>query len=170
MIRRAFAALCALSCLALPATSRADPAGLAVFVHGSAGVCQTQPAAQCIDRAWRYADTDRDGRLSYAELDAVRRDLRAWASAGTSNLQPRERTSIMLGLMLVDTAHLDALMRGYDRDGDGYISRAELLQDVRLDRRPLGQVLADPAAVDRQATARRFGAMAPLVQGLFPPS
>jgi hypothetical protein len=40
------------------------------------------------------------------------------------------------------------------------------LTDVRLDSRPLGQVLTDPKAVDRQAVAKRLGALSPVVDGM----
>jgi len=39
---------------------------------------------------------------------------------------------------------------------------------VRLDQRPLGQVLLDPAAVDRAAVARRLGVPPALLDHIQP--
>jgi hypothetical protein len=62
-----------------------------------------------------------------------------------------------MGLWLVDAVGLDYLHAAYDTDGDGLISRAELLVDVRLDERPIAAVLLDPEAVDHAAIGRRLG-------------
>ena len=68
-----------------------------------------------------------------------------------------ERSGIAFGLWLVDSIGLEYLHAAYDADGNGLISRSELLADVHLDQRPIGAVLLDPAAVDHAGIARRLG-------------
>ncbi|MEO3433597.1 hypothetical protein [Inquilinus sp. CAU 1745] len=91
-------------------------------------------------------------------------DWAAWAGNPASQ---QERGMIMLGLSMIETAGLNNLIAGMDTDGDGLISRAGLLADVRLDERPLGEVLLDPENVDRRAIGRRFGMLAPMIDGFF---
>ena len=55
----------------------------------------------------------------------------------------------------------------FDEDGNGVVTKSELLADVTLDARPLGKILADPKAVDRAAMARRLGLPLPILNGLF---
>ena len=48
------------------------------------------------------------------------------------------------------------------------MSREELLSDLRLDGRPLGEILGDSKAVDWDALRDRLGAMAPALGALTP--
>jgi hypothetical protein len=127
------------------------------FVSASDPVCRLQGAPACVDLAWRFADADGNGGLSLDELKALRADLEVWAIWRQADLVPEERSGIALGLWLVDSVGLEYLHAAYDADGDGLISRDELLADVRLDERPIGTVLLDPEAVDHAAIARRLG-------------
>ncbi|MCE3247903.1 MAG: hypothetical protein K0R41_1728, partial [Geminicoccaceae bacterium] len=68
----------------------------------------------------------------------------------------------------VDSIGLERLHALYDADQDGLLSRSELLADVRLDERPLGEVLLDPAAVDHRAVARRLGIPPSMVENALP--
>src|SRR5690606_33111149 len=43
------------------------------FIELSTPVCRKQASMRCVDAGWRYADTDRDGLLSAAELEVVRK-------------------------------------------------------------------------------------------------
>lgn len=79
----------------------------------------------------------------------------------------RERLSIGLALLLADGIGAERLHGMFDEDGNGAVTKSELLADVTLDRRPLGKVLADPKAVDRTALARRLGLPLPILNGLF---
>ncbi len=137
------------------------------FIRASAPVCERRPAADCVDAGWGFADTDGDGRLSVAELTAVRDALAAWSGWRGDSLNKRERTSIAIGLWLVDSIGLDRLVASYSQDADDSLSRDELLADVTLDERPLGEVLLDAQAVDRQAVAQRLGALSPVLEGLL---
>jgi hypothetical protein len=127
------------------------------FITESNPVCQFGRAADCLDLAWRFADTDGNQGLSLEELQAVRTDLEVWAIWRQADLAAQERSGIAMGLWLVDAVGLDYLHAAYDADGDGLISRAELLADVRLDERPIAAVLLDPDAVDHAAIGRRLG-------------
>jgi hypothetical protein len=127
------------------------------FITESNPVCQFGRAADCLDLAWRFADADGNLGLSLEELRAVRTDLEVWAIWRQADLAAQERSGIAIGLWLVDAVGLDYLHAVYDADGDGLISRAELLADVRLDERPIAAVLLDPEAVDHAAIGRRLG-------------
>jgi hypothetical protein len=127
------------------------------FVAESNPVCQLGRAADCLDLAWRFADADRNQGLSVDELQAIRTDVEVWAIWRQADLAAHERSGIAMGLWLVDTVGLDYLHAAYDTDGNGLVSRTELLADVRLDERPIGAVLLDPDAVDHAAIGRRLG-------------
>jgi Ca2+-binding EF-hand superfamily protein len=138
------------------------------FLKASGPICLHRPAAECIEVAWTFADVDHDQGLSLAELTSIRDGLERWAIRHQADLSQMERSSILLGLLLADSIGLERLLSVYDTDRDGRISRRELLADVRLDRRPLGEILLDPAAVDRVAIARRLGLPPALLDRLQP--
>jgi len=133
------------------------------FVHSSTPVCLRQPSAACVTQGWAYADTDNDGGLSAGELAAVENAVREWYDWRSGNIPSRDRVMMALGLWIVAQIGLENIAATYDADGDGLITREELLADVRLDERPLGRVLLDADAVDRGAIARRLGAFAPVL-------
>jgi hypothetical protein len=138
------------------------------FVTVSDPVCQHQPAGDCVDLGFAFADADGDGRLSVAELEALHHQIQAWSEWRRPELSTFEARSIGLGLWVVNTLGVPALLSLYDEDQDDHLTRAELLADMRLDERPLGEVLLDPDAVDRQSIARRLGALAPLLDQALP--
>lgn len=152
-----------------PNTKPPTPAAQAFeqFLIASSPVCLNQPSAHCVDIGWQFADTDHDGTLSFAEIQAVRTALQEWLSWKWPELSAKDRTNITLGLMVVDIIGLDKLFAGLNTAGNGKLSRAELLADVTLDDRPLGPVLQDPDAVDRKALAQRLGRVAPIVQSML---
>jgi hypothetical protein len=136
------------------------------FVGSSAAVCLYQPAAECVDAAWLFADQDGDHGLSVAELQEVRDGLRAWAVWRTDDLTATERSLLALGFLVVDGLGVQRLHALYDVDQDGLVDRDELLADVRLDERPLGEVLLDGEALDRAALAARLGVPPALIDRL----
>ena len=141
----------------------------AAFLGQAGPLCLRQAARRCVEAGWRFADRDRDARVSAAELETVRRELRDWLTWGGNGIGPEERRAVLLGLMVVETLGLPRLVESYDTDGDGTLSRAELLSDLRLDERPLGEVLSDAGAVDWDSLRSRLGSLAPAVQSLAPP-
>jgi hypothetical protein len=157
--------------LALLAAAPPAPSPEAVafdrFITASSPVCQNQPSRRCVDMGFGYADVNRDGALTLDELQTVRAHLDRWLAWRGPSLQPRERGAVLFGAQLLDAIGLPKLFGSYDANGDGKVSEAELLTDVRLDDRPLGQVLTDENAVDRQALQRRLGALAPAVEGML---
>ncbi len=138
------------------------------FLAASTPVCLDRPAEACVEAGWGFADRDRDQGLSVDELAAVRDELRAWAQWRGDDLQPRERSALALGFILVDGVGVERLHAVFDQDGDGMVDREELLADVRLDERPLGEILLDPDAVDRAAIAARLGLPPALLERLEP--
>jgi hypothetical protein len=127
------------------------------FVAASTPVCLHRPAAACVEVGWAFADRDADQGLSVVELEEVRDRLRAWAHWRADDLHATERSLLALGFLVVDGLGIERLHGLYDQDGDGLVDRDELLADVRLDERPLGEVLLDREAVDRAAIAARLG-------------
>ncbi|MFQ5775113.1 MAG: hypothetical protein ACE5GS_11390 [Kiloniellaceae bacterium] len=163
--------LASLAAVPAPAAEHAPaPAARAfeAFLAHSAPLCLREPARRCVDAGWRFADRDRDGGLSLTELESVRTALRSWLTWKNDEIAPQERRGIRLGLWIVEAIGLPRLVESYDGNGDGAISRGELLSDVRLDDRPLGAVLIDPDAVDWDSLKRRLGAMAPALGGVAP--
>jgi len=147
----------------------ASPAVLAFeqFIRASTPVCERRPAADCVDAGWGFADTNRDDRLSLAELTDIRNTLVEWTGWRGESLHRRERAAIAVGILMVDSIGLENLVASYNRDSDGALSRNELLADVTLDERPLGEVLLDEQAVDRAAMAQRLGSLSPMLEGLL---
>ena len=84
-----------------------------------------------------------------------------WLDGGTAEGDPCQARGHHgfngIDAQVVDAVGLDYLFAVYDTDGDGLISRSELLADVRLDERPIGTVLLDPQALDHAAIGRRLG-------------
>lgn len=150
---------------AVPASPRVE--AFEQFVTRSGPLCLLQPAADCVDAGWSYADSDRDQGLSLEELRGVRGTLVDWTHWRGESLHRREKAAISFGVWLIDTVGLDALFASYDGNGDSALTQQELLSDVELDDRPLGQVLLDPTAVDRQAVSQRLGKFAPFLKGLL---
>lgn len=147
----------------------ASPAVLAFeqFIRASTPVCERRPAADCIDAGWGFADANRDKRLSLAELTEVRNTLVDWTSWRGESLHRRDRAAIAVGILMVDSIGLENLVASYNSDADDALSRNELLADVTLDERPLGEVLLDEEAVDRAAVAQRLGSLSPMLEGLL---
>jgi hypothetical protein len=138
------------------------------FIGSSGPVCQHQPAAKCVDAAWVFADHNGDQGLSVEELQEVRHELKEWTVWRTDDLSQTERSLLTLGFLVVDSLGLERLHALYDADHDGLISRNELLADVRLDERPLGEILLDAEAIDRAGIAARLGLSPALVERLQP--
>jgi len=137
------------------------------FIIGAVPVCQSQPAELCVDDGWAFTDTNADGGISTAEARTMRTTMGDWFFWRQESLSKQERSALALGLFILDAVGVENILAGFDSDSDGQLTRAELLADVKLDQRPLGEILADPDAVDRDAVARRLGAAAPFLDGLL---
>ena len=136
------------------------------FFAATSPICERQSSLLCVDSAWRFADSDGDQGLSLGELTGIRDGLRAWLTWKEEEVPVAQRRMVQFGLLLVDGMGLPYLVESYDADGDGAVSRTELLSDLRLDARPLGQVLLDSNAVDWEALNRRLGPIAGSLKGL----
>lgn len=139
------------------------------FIRRSGPLCQSSPSTDCFARGWRFADRNGDGSLGLEELTAIRGELLQWTEWRGESLRGGERLGIATGVWIVDSVGLAKLFTGFDSDRSGGLSREELLADVQLDERPLGQVLLDPAAVDRRAIAGRLGKLSKVLDALLKP-
>jgi hypothetical protein len=137
------------------------------FVRTTGPVCLVRPAPQCVDASWRFADANADDGLTLDEILAVRQALEDWSLWRAEDLAPEDRTAITFGLLIADVIGVENLFNAYDTDADNRLSRAELLADVTLDGRPIGEILVDPEAVDRAAVRERLGTAAPMLEGLL---
>ena len=143
-------------------------ANLDQFINGVGPLCLKAPARECVDKGFAYADRNHDGKLSLDEAKAVEAEVDAWTQSNAAKLDPEDRQRVLMGLVVIQTVGLDTAFQSYDTNGDGFLSKEELLADVRLDQRPLPQVLADPKSVDWDKLASRAGAAGPLLRRLFP--
>jgi hypothetical protein len=153
---------------AAPQQQRPQQPGLDKLITGIGPLCLKAPAAQCVDQGFAYADRDRDGRLSLPEAKSVEAEVSAWTKANAGRLPPEERQRLVTGLVVFQTVGTDNLFASYDSNGDGALTKDEVLADVKLDKRPLPQVLSDPASVNWDRLAARAGSAAPLLKRLFP--
>jgi hypothetical protein len=138
------------------------------FMKQSSPICQKQASHRCVDAGWRYADRNGDKTLDLAELQTVRAEMGDWL-AWKEGITQREKANVAMGLWVVDSAGLPNLFASYDANGDGKLTQAELLADVKLDQRPLGQVLTDEKAVNRQRFSQRLGPLSKLAEALMQP-
>ena len=153
----------------LPAQGATSNTGKSVdgFLAASVPVCMHAPAVQCVTQGFDFADADGDGKLSLAEVKSLQAQVDRWAKANADRLPANERQRLLVGLIVVQTVGPEQLFASYDVDGDGFLDREEVTADIRLDKRPLPQILADPAAIDWNALAGRAGDAAPLLKRLF---
>ena len=143
------------------------PGSLDRFLERSVPLCMKVPAVQCIDEGFAFADRDRDQRLSLAEARQAQAEVNRWTKANAKRLPPQDREKLVVGLLLVQSVGPEALFQSYDADGDGELTRAELTADIRLDKRPLPEILGDPSAIDWDSLSARAGEAAPLLRRLF---
>jgi hypothetical protein len=161
------AALLGTLLLAATGASAAAPETLDQFLGRTVPMCLKAPAVRCVDQGFAFADADGDGLLSPAEVASVQAQVDRWTKGNARRLPPAERERLVMGLLLVQAVGPDRLFASYDADGDGLLSREEVTADIRLDKRPLPEILSDPAAIDWNALADRAGEAAPLLRRLF---
>jgi len=137
------------------------------LIQGAVDACTLAPAQACVDMGWSFAGLSPDDGLDASDLVEVRRVLGVWFEATQSFLPPRARTLVGLSMLLFDGRGPDRLIAGFDSDGDGTVSQTELLVDVRLDERPMSELIVDPDAVDRESLAQRLELPLGLLQGAF---
>jgi Ca2+-binding EF-hand superfamily protein len=164
-------AMAALVAGSLTATGAApgpkDKVSLDQFLEASVPLCLQAPAVRCIEHGFGFADANHDGKLSLAEVQAIETQIDGWAKSNAQRLPPEERQKLIVGLLVVQTVGPDQLFASYDTDRDGTLSLAEVTADIRLDKRPLPEILGDPSAIDWNALAARAGSAAPLLKQLF---
>lgn len=177
--RRGRAIVAAVAVAVVAGTTAAAPVGaptgapagrdLERFAAATGPSCAREPARACIDRGFAFVDGDKDGFLSLAEVEAVEKQAEGWAQANAGRLPPAERQKLIMGLLIVQTVGVGQVFASYDADADGRLSEAEATADLRLDERPLPQLLADPGAVNWQQLSSRAGVAAPLLRRFFVP-
>lgn len=161
--------LCATSALAQDRNHGTNGEALRMqsFLDRVDRLCRTAPANKCVDAGLRFAAAHPGDGLSLSDLSRLRERLGAWYRWRQDSLALQARLSFGAGLLLADGVGMPALHKAFDTDGNGKVSKTELLADVKMDKRPLGRVLADPKAVDRTRLARRLNLPPSLVNGLF---
>lgn len=144
-----------------------DAAALDKFLQTGVPFCMKALAVQCIDRGFAFADRDGDGKLSVTEVATIETQVDGWMKANAERVPQPDRQRLVLGLLLVRTVGPEQLVKSYDRDHDGQLSREEVTADIRLDKRTLPEILSDPASIDWSALSARAGNAAPLLKQLF---
>lgn len=139
------------------------------FIVGLRSTCARAPATSCTAAVSRFLDSDRNGKVEPHELDAVSRTATASIGKSDGPLNATERSSIAVALMILKSAGMPQVFAGFDSNGDGGISKAEMFQDFRIDRRPFGVIVRDRKSVDWSALSQRFGKVGGLIKGLVPP-
>jgi hypothetical protein len=137
------------------------------FLEANMAFCMKAPAVQCIDRGFAFADLDHDRRLSLAEAKATQAEATRWTKANAKRLPPQEREKLVMGMLLFQTVGPEQIFKSYDANRDGALSREELIADLKLDKRPLPDILSDPSSIDWNALSARVGEAAPLLRRLF---
>ena len=129
------------------------------YVENGSPACRQEASSACIGLWWGFIDRNGDGFADASELGAFRQGLDGWLDQGAEILTLKGKASLTSGLWLFDRIGPEKLVTWYDGDGDGRLSREELLADINLDSRPLAEVLADPEGVDKAAVRDRFGVL-----------
>jgi hypothetical protein len=153
---------------ALAATSARDLDQLDRFARDTGPFCAQASSRLCFERSFRFADADGDGELSLGEMRELKALVLDWTRANRERLAPADRRGILATLAIIDLAGLESLIQSYDTDGNGRLSRAELLADVRLDDRPLPVLVADPGVVDWPRLRGRLGPAGALLDAVLP--
>ena len=117
--------------------------------------------------AFDAADTNHDGKLSLAEVQATQAQIVHWTQSNAQRLPDEERQKLVAGLLVVQMVGPDQLFASYDTNHDGSLTLAEVTADIRLDKRPLPEILSDPSAIDWNSLAARAGSAAPLLKKLL---
>ena len=69
-------------------TAPTDIARIDRFVRDSAQLCAQSASTACFDRSFRFADADKDGRLSLVELQTLQADLFEWLRVNRERSDP----------------------------------------------------------------------------------
>jgi len=146
----------------------AEAGAVQSFIGMASATCQRERAQSCVDAGWRFAAAAPERGLTLPDLHELRRKVGVWFSRFNGSMSQQERNSVGFGLLVADGIGIEVLHAAFDTDRDGRVTRQELLADVALDSRPLGDVLTDPKSVDRAGLARKLGLPAGYVERLFP--
>lgn len=167
-VRLAAIALALAGAAVVPAHAAGE--GFGRFLDAARGHCATAPAPACIDRLWPYADGNRDGVLTLAEVQRLEKDAAAWAQTVDRTRKDPERDTTLMVLMVLKQAQLPRAFDGFDSDRDGVLTRDELFADFKFDNRPFARLAADPEAVNWTSFGNRFGPIGVLLASLMRPA
>jgi hypothetical protein len=162
-------ALMLLPVLAAPAAAGTPtPAAFDRFVREIGPACSIKASSACFERIFRFADSDKDGALDLAEMQALRDRSREWLLGHSRELPAADKQAAVLTLLAVDFVGLDRLFASYDADGDGLLTREEVSADIALDDRPVPILVKDPAAVNWDQLLGRLGTGAAVLKDVLP--
>lgn len=128
-------------------------------VRGLGQTCVNAASTACAASAFQLADTNSDGKADLAELSNLNDRLRVWTRANAESVPPADLKALNLGFVLIDTIGLRNWIGLYDTDGDGALTLAEATADLKLDLRPVPELVRAHELVDWPRLRQRFGAM-----------
>ncbi len=137
------------------------------FLSAASRLCLHRPAATCLDSWFRFVDRDDDGALSRSEFAHFHTQWRRWGETHLERLPSPDRQLLATLLLAYNWLGVGYLFDAYDEDRNRRIDRSEAFSDLKLDRRPLPQLLQDPDAIDEAALERHFGPVAPVLRELL---
>ena len=152
-----------------PATPRRRQS-LDRFLAASVPVLHEGPGRRSAStRASPSPIADRDGKLSLAEVQAIQGEV-DWLGQGEwpTGCRRRSATALVVGLLRASRpSGRNSCSRATTPTATVLLTREELTADIRLDKRPLPEILSDPSSIDWNALAARAGDAAPLLRQLF---
>lgn len=131
-------------------------------------ICETGPSSTCSRAIHRILDQDRNGNVSFLEMERVRSQAAELVRDRKNTLTPDERAIFGLTLFGLLSAGPSQVFANFDTDGSGALDHDEMFADMRLDARTFAVVASDPDAVDWPSLAARFGKIGQSLIGILP--
>lgn len=131
-------------------------------------ICETAPSSICSRAIHRTLDQDRNGTVSFPEMELVRSQATVLVRDRKNSLTADERAVFGLTLFGLLSAGPPKVFANFDTDASGSLDHDEMFADIRLDARTFAAVASDPEAVDWPSLAARFGKIGQSLIGMLP--